>query len=142
MDVAIPPIPPIPQRITLRAFAAVVVPEMAQLDEAAWSDVEATIAHALAQRPRKMQRQLGLFMLLLQHVPRARYARPFSALDATRRTAVVAALERAPLKLIRRGVWGLRTLVLMGFYTRPETMAAVGYRAHPRGWDARRNALP
>lgn len=135
-----PPIPPIPQRITLRAFAAVVVPEMAQLDEAAWSDVEATIAHALAQRPRKVQRQLGVFMLLLQHLPRARYARPFSALDATRRTAVVAALERAPLKLIRRGVWGLRTLVLMGFYTRHETMAAVGYRAHPRGWAARRSA--
>jgi hypothetical protein len=46
------------------------------------------------------------------------------------------------VKLIRRGVWGLRTLVLMGCYTRAEMMDGIGYRAHARGWAARGMAAP
>ena len=45
------------------------------------------------------------------------------------------ALERAPFRLIRRGVWGLRTLVLMGYYTQPEVIAGLGYRADRAGWE-------
>ena len=39
---------------------------------------------------------------------------------------------------VRRGFWGLRTLVFMGYYARPEAAAAIGYRADVRGWEARR----
>ena len=40
--------------------------------------------------------------------------------------------------LFRRGVWGLRTLVMMGWYTNPSVIAALGYRASAAGWEARR----
>jgi hypothetical protein len=129
-----------PHRDTFRAFAVTVVPEMTELDEAGWADVERTIEHALAQRPARLRRQLGLLLRVIDNLPRARYGRRFSALDATRRAALIDLLQRAPLKLIRRGIWGLRTLVLMGCYTRVEAMDAVGYRAHARGWEARRSA--
>lgn len=125
-------------RGTFRAFAQTVVPEMTELDEAGWTRVERTVEHALAQRPARMRRQIGLFMTIINHLPRLRYGRSFTALDAARRAAVIDVLQHAPVLLLRRGVWGLRTLVLMGYYTLDATMTAVGYRAHARGWEMRR----
>jgi hypothetical protein len=127
-----------PHRETFRAFATTVVPAMTTLDGAGWAEVERTVEHAIAQRPAKMQRQLSLLMRVIEFIPCARYGRAFSALDAGQRCRIVDRLQHAPVKLVRRGIWGLRTLVLMGCYTREQAMAAVGYRAHARGWDARR----
>lgn len=128
------------RRSTFRAFAATVTPEMAQLDDAAWVAVERTVEHAIAQRPARMQRQLGMFLRIVEHLPRLRYGRGFSGLDARQRSVIVEALERAPVLLVRRGVWGLRTLAFMGYYTLNATMKAVGYRAHARGWEMQRPA--
>lgn len=127
-----------PHRDTFRAFAATVVPEMTQLDPKAWDDVERSVEHALARRPPAMRRQLGLLLRAIDTLPLLRHGRRFAALDPARWERLIDALQQAPLKLIRRGIWGLRTLVLMGYYTRAETMHAVGYRADARGWDAPR----
>lgn len=127
-----------PHRDTFRAFAETVVPEMAQLDPVGWDEVERTVEHALARRPPKVRRQLGLLLRAIDTLPRVRHGRRFAALDAARRERLIDALQHSPVKLIRRGVWGLRTLVLMGYYTRAAAMGAVGYRAHARGWDAPR----
>ena len=72
-------------------------------------------------------------MRTIEIVPLLRYGRGFTALDPGRRTAVLRLLQDAPLVLLRRGFWGLRTLVLMGYYARPAAAAAIGYRADPRG---------
>ena len=133
---------PVAQRATFRAFAATVVPEMAAFDAAAWSDVERTVAHALSQRPAAMRRQLVLFLRVIENLPRLRYGRAFSSLQPSERASLLHRLERSPLKLIRRGIWGLRTLVLMGCYTRAEMMDGIGYRAHARGWAARGMTSP
>ena len=37
----------------------------------------------------------------------------------------------------RSGIWGLRTLVFLGYYTRDDVAAFIGYRAHRDGWSAR-----
>ncbi|HSK21091.1 MAG TPA: hypothetical protein VK912_18180 [Longimicrobiales bacterium] len=124
-------------RATFRTFAVTVVPEMAAFDDAAWADVERTVTHALSQRPAAMRRQLAVFLRVIENLPRLRYGRAFSSLPPSERASVLHRLERAPLKLIRRGIWGLRTLVLMGCYTRGEMMDGIGYRAHARGWAAR-----
>ena len=128
-----------PHRKTFRAFATTVVPEMTALDEAGWSEVEGTVEHALARRPKKMRRQLRLLLGVIENLPRVRYGRGFSALDAGRRTTMIDTLQYAPVKLLRRGVWGLRTLVLMGCYTREPAMRELGYRARAGGWGARRD---
>lgn len=120
-----------------RAFAQAVAPETAQLDEKGWADVEATIERMLQSRPAKMQRQIVLLLRVLDRLPLIRYGRRLSSLDAARRHSFLESLERSPVLLVRRGVWGLRTLVFMGFYTRAETMQAVGYRATVMGWKAR-----
>jgi hypothetical protein len=125
-------------RETFRAIAGSVVPEAGRLDAAGWDALEDVIETALAPRPPRMRRQLATLIRLIQWIPVLRYGRRFTRLDPGRRTRVLAALQDAPLLLLRRGFWGLRTLILMGYYARPEAAPEIGYGADPRGWGARR----
>jgi len=84
---------------------------------AQWDELEAIVARAVA-RSRAVQRQLALFLTLLEWLPLLRYARPLSRLDPARRAKSRPAATR-PLLLVRRGFWGVRTLILMGYYGRP-----------------------
>lgn len=128
----------VPVRNTFRAIAVTVVPEASALDEAGWSALEGLVEKTLAKKPTGMQRQLVTFVRAIEHLPRLRWGRPFTALSPEERTRFLSGLERAPVLLLRRGFWGLRTLVFLGFYARPEAAAAIGYRADARGWEARR----
>jgi len=123
----------------LRAIGVTVVPEATRLDEAGWAAIEGTVATALASRPAALQRQFLLFLRVVEWLPLVRFGRRFTRLDPARRTRFLKSLQDAPLLLVRRGMWGLRTLLLMGYYGRPEAREEIGYRADPRGWTARRN---
>lgn len=125
-------------RSIFRAVGQTVVPEAARLSAREWDAAEAIVERALATRPARLQRQLVMLIRLIQWLPLVRYGRPFTSLDPARRVRVLAALQDAPVLLLRRGFWGLRTLVLMGYYARPEAAREIGYRADPRGWEARR----
>ncbi len=46
-------------------------------------------------------------------------------------------VERSPLLVVRRGFWGIRTLVFMGYYARADVAGAIGYRASADGWEGR-----
>ena len=126
-----------PVRAVFRSVAATVVPEAASLNTAEWLEVEQVVEVAIAQRPPKMQRQLVLFLRLIELMPLARFGKKFSRLDGPRRTLFLHGLERSKSLLVRRGFWGLRTLVFSGYYTRPAVAARIGYRAHRDGWAAR-----
>ena len=126
-----------PVRHILRAVATTVVPESSSLDEHAWTEVEGVIEEALAKRPNRVKRQLLVFFRLLQVLPIARFAKPLTRLDARQRVAFLESIERSRILLIRRGFWGVRTLIFMGYYTREDVDAAIGYRAHRDGWAAR-----
>ena len=127
-------IPPV--RRAFRSLAATILPSAAQLDAGEWQDVETRIEAALRARPPRLRRQLRLLVLALEWSPLLRHGRRFSSLDAPRRSEILERVQRSPALLVRRGFWGLRTLVLLGYYGRPETHAAIGYRADPRGWAA------
>jgi hypothetical protein len=125
-------------RPLLHALAETIVPGSAALDEVGWAALERTVGTAIAARPPRLQRQLRLFLRLIEWLPVLRYGRSFTALGPARRHQFLSALENAPLLLVRRGFWGLRTLILMGYYTHAQVVAAIGYRADPRGWKVRR----
>ncbi len=120
-----------------RTIARTVVPEASRLDEAGWRELEAVVEQALASRPPALRRQLRLFIRAIGLLPLARYGRPFAALDGRRRTRLLTGLQESPLLLLRRGFWGLRTLIFMGYYARPAAGEEIGYRASPKGWSAR-----
>jgi len=125
-------------RFPFRALATTFVPETADCAAAEWDALEQTVCDALAARPPAMRRQILLFIRILDLLALLRHGQRLASLDTARRTALVTAVGDAPLLLIRRGVWGLRTLVMMGYYTEPGVQAAIGYRATARGWAARR----
>lgn len=124
-------------RPAFRSLACAIVPEAATLDETGWDEVEGIVEHALAERPPLVRRQLVAFIRLLQLLALLRFGRPLARLTVARRARLLAAVQRAPLFLLRRGLWGLRTLVFMGYYARRAAGDAIGYRASARGWAAR-----
>lgn len=127
-----------PVRETFRALANSIVPEAVRLDEKSWREVESIIDEGLASRPESIRRQLRIFVRVLNALPLFRYGRTFRSLASDRRTAFLRSIENAPLLLVRRGFWGIRTLVFMGYYGRDAARDEVGYRATVRGWGARR----
>jgi hypothetical protein len=121
-----------------RAVAATIVPEASSLDEAGWIALEGVIDQTLTARDAATRRQVLLFVRVLGWISRARFGRGLASLDARRRERLLAAVERSRLLLLRRGFWGLRSLVFLGYWTREEAAAAIGYRALPDGWGVRR----
>lgn len=124
-------------RPVLRAIGITVVPEAAQLNEQEWVALEEIVRGALAPRPPALQRQFILLVRAIQWLAVVRYGHRFTALDPARQQRFLEQLQNAPVLIIRRGIWGLRTLLLMGYYGRPAAGRAIGYRADPRGWKAR-----
>ena len=131
-----PVLPPV--QAAFRAIALTVVPEAASLESAEWRAAEDIIESALLRRPAAIRRQLQLLIRAIDLLPLLRYGRRFTSLDPAARLAFLSFMQRFPLLLVRRGVWGLRTLVFMGYYGRPGAGASIGYRADARGWEARR----
>lgn len=129
-----------PVRATFHAVATTVVPATRDLDEAGWVALESIVESALAGRPARIQRQLIVFIRLIDAIALLRHGRRFRALPPDKRSSVLRGLQDSPVLLFRRGFWGLRTLVYMGWYAQPETAARIGYRAHLRGWTARPGA--
>jgi len=125
-------------RPLVRAIACTIVPEAVSLDGKAWADFDKLTDAALGGRPPALQRRLQLFLRAIDWLPVFRFGRRFVSLQPAQRAQFLSSLENHPVQLIRSGFWGLRTLVLLGFYGRPEAVAAIGYAASPRGWEARR----
>ncbi len=140
MAVATPVIAPV--RPIFRALVATVVPEAAALDASGWAEVESIVEEYLSRRPAPLRRQLRSFMRVLEVLPLVRHGRTFTALDAARRLRFLRRVQDSPVLLVRRGFWGLRTMVYLGYYSRRGASAEIGYRAHVRGWQVRRAGVP
>ena len=120
-----------------RAICIAFVPEAATLDEAGWREVESIVGRALAARPVVMRWQLAVFTRLLDVVALERTRHTLTGLSPAARWVLLESLAKSRLLLVRRGIWGLRTLVFMGYYARPRAAADIGYPASAAGWAAR-----
>jgi hypothetical protein len=85
------------------------------------------IDDALAARPPAMQRQFGLFLIVLRWAPLLRYLRPLDRLDPRRQDAVLRWFQDCPFQTVRGGFWGVRTLIFIGYYGRPDVGPDVAY---------------
>ena len=64
---------------------------------------------------------------MLRWVPLARYGSPLDKLQAERQDAVLRWFEDCPVSILRKGFWGLKAMIFMGYYGQPETNEIVGY---------------
>lgn len=120
-----------------RALAAGFVPETEYATPAQWAQLEATVERAVAGRPAAMRRQLVLLLRAIGLLARLSTGREVARLAPAECTALLQRLAGSRVLLLRRGIWGLRTLVMLGWYTQPGVIAELGYRARPAGWSDR-----
>lgn len=137
-DEAAPVLPPV--RETFRAVVRSCAPRARDFGPSEWEAAESLVEDALAQRPAEVRKQIGTFLKVLRLLPVVRYGRRFPALSARGQVAVLRWLERAPVLLLRRGVWGVRTLSFLAVYGQDGVRREIGYRADPRGWAVRPEA--
>jgi hypothetical protein len=137
----VPPVLP-PVRRSFRAIGSVVLPGPEALDEDGWKEAEAIVEKALATRPRKVRRQVRLFLRVINLLPILTTGRTLASLPLRGRTRVLDRLQRSRMLLLRRGLWGIRTLLFMGYYTQDGVRRKIGYRARPAGWSARASTGP
>lgn len=126
------------RRLKLRALATSFVPETALATDAQWAALETAVERAVSAKSASLRRQLAGLMRLLDAAARIRYGRRLERLSPVQRLALLTGMAESRVLLFRRGIWGLRTLVMLGWYTQPEVAAQLGYQASPDGWSARR----
>jgi len=93
---------------------------------------------SLGTRPAALQRQIRLLLRVIEWLPVLRFGRPFTSLDTSARAQFLAGLQNSRIDRLRVGFWGLRTLVMLGYYGRPAAGSKIGYKPNSRGWEARR----
>jgi len=123
----------------LAVLAARIVPETTELDTGGQARFFGIIDGALLDRDPSVRRQFGTFLNVLRWAPLARYGGPLEKLSAERQDVVLRWFEDCPVSLLRKGFWGLKAMVFMGYYGQPETNDLVGYAPELDG-GARRHA--
>jgi hypothetical protein len=111
----------------LLAAARRIVPEVAALDDRELGHFTVIIGRALGDRPEEVRNKFGTFLGVLRWAPVARYGAPFDRLAPRRQDAVLRWFEDAPIGLLRQGMWGLKSMVFMGYYGRSEVWDEIGY---------------
>jgi hypothetical protein len=122
-----------PRRDLFLALAARIVPESTSLDAEAYGRMLALVEEALSTRPARTVRELALFLRVLRWLPVLRYGRPLDRLGPAVQDAALRWFQDSPVTLFRKGFWGVKTLVYLGYYGRPEAASSIGYRPSTNG---------
>ncbi len=120
----------------IQPILATFVPATAPLGLAELAPVLARVDERLASEPPALQRQLRLFVRILWWLPLFTHLRTMGGLSPAQRLRVLTWLQDCPITKLRLGLWGLRTLLFLGWYGEPAVQARLGYRPNIAGWDA------
>lgn len=112
-----------------------IAPASKGLSQGERAEFQRLVDHALAGRSRRERTQLKLFLWAARWLPVLRHGRRFDALSPAEQDAFLTWLERGPVALLRQGFWGVKTLVYLGYYGRPASWPAIGYRPAWNGND-------
>lgn len=115
------------QRALVQTIACRVVPDAARLAPPDMARLIDLVDEALAERPPGLRRQFAALLSVLKWMPVLRYGRPFDRLAPDRQDAVLQRVQGAPAQKLRSGFWGLRTLIYLGYYGRPEIGPLIAY---------------
>jgi hypothetical protein len=123
-----------PLRRQVRPLLEAVVPTAGGIDDARLDAVTARIVGRLAHEPASLRRQLRLLVRVLQWLPLLFSGWTLAGLDAPGRVRFLERLQDAPVAKLRVGVWGLRTLLFLGWYGDENIATGLGWHASTRGW--------
>ncbi|MBI4052333.1 MAG: hypothetical protein HY400_07485 [Elusimicrobia bacterium] len=121
------------RRAFLWVLASRIVPEAKDLDAQARERFFNLIENALSSKPDSIKRQIALFLFVLKWFPALRYGGSLDRLPPKNQDSALMWFQEAPVALIRKGFWGIKTLIFMGYYGRPEVGEGVHYRPSKKG---------
>ena len=121
------------ERAFLLAIAPRIVPASAQMTPDERDVMMALIEETLASRTPAMRRQFSLFLRALRWLPVLRHLRPLDRLDGGQQDAALRWFQDNPLQVVRGGFWGVRTLVLLGYYGQPVHGRVIAYNPSTDG---------
>ncbi|SMC16252.1 hypothetical protein SAMN02746041_00037 [Desulfacinum hydrothermale DSM 13146] len=119
----------------LAALAHTLVPETASLSAQQSDRFRHIIRQALMERPAAVALQLRLFLALVDLAAAWRYGTRFARLSDPKRQRLLAWFQDGPVPLFRKGFWGLKTLVFMGYYGQDELWPRFNYQPVMNGND-------
>jgi hypothetical protein len=125
-----------PVQAAFRAMGESILPPDAPLEDQDWIAIERIVEHALAGRPPGVRRQVRLFLRIANLLPLLSTGTKLNRLSPAKRAAFLDGLQRSRIALLRRGLWGIRTLLFMGYYTQDRVRDRIGYGASAAGWGA------
>lgn len=111
----------------LWTIARRLVPELDGLDAEGRRAFHEIVDHALAARPAPVRRQIAIFLGVVDRAPVLRWGQTFRTLDGERQDRVLRWFQDGPIGLFRSGLWGLKTLVFMGYYGQPPIGTSTGW---------------
>lgn len=123
------------RRELLLSLARRIVPGVAELDDASRAEFLALIEGFVDGRPAALRAQLFLFLSVLRWLPALLHGARFERLPPEAQDAFLRRVQDAPSALVRKGFWGVKALVFMGYYGRPAAGPSIGYRPSRTGND-------
>ena len=117
-----------------------ITPEVASLDAEGRTRMTAIVDMALMDRDASTRKQIATFLGVLWMTPFLRYGSTFGGLDSLQRTAALEWFENCPISLLRKGFWGLKALIFMGYYGQTEHWQEIGYAPDFDGREGVRHA--
>ena len=127
MDSPVQPVLSAGQQRFLLCLAACIVPESAGAPTQVTDPLLAAVDEELQPRPRLQQLEFKLLLLAIRWMTLPFTLRRFERLPAARQDRWLRFLENAPLTLLRVGIWGLKTLVFLGYYTQDGVQRRILY---------------
>jgi hypothetical protein len=87
----------------------------------------AAVDEELRPRPRLQQLEFKLLLFAIRWMTVPFTLHRFERLPGERQDRWLGFLENAPLTLLRVGIWGLKTLVFLGYYTQDGVQQRIVY---------------
>ncbi|MGZ5840284.1 MAG: hypothetical protein ACXWI2_13160 [Croceibacterium sp.] len=115
------------QQRFLLCLAARIVPESAGAPPQVTEPLLAAVGEELRPRPRLQQLEFKLLLFAVRWMTLPFTLHRFERLPGERQDRWLGFLENAPLTLLRVGIWGLKTLVFLGYYTQNGVLRRIVY---------------
>ena len=115
------------QQRFLLCLAARIVPESAGAPPEVTEPLLAAVDEELRPRPRLQQLEFKLLLFAIRWMTVPFTLHRFERLPGERQDRWLGFLENAPLTLLRVGIWGLKTLVFLGYYTQDGVLQRIVY---------------
>ena len=115
------------QQRFLLCLAARIVPESAGAPPQVADPLLAAVDEELRPRPRLQQLEFKLLLFAIRWMTVPFTLHRFERLPGERQDRWLDFLENAPLTLLRVGIWGLKTLVFLGYYTQDGVLQRIVY---------------